>query len=141
MKTSGFYSIGQRGFTLVEIIITLVLSAILGTILVQLGGTALTKSSSTVLNAMDEVSAQRVMEEVVADYEKKIKDSVNGFKDFKDNNNYDTGNQVDVEKQYVFFLDGKIIPQDDPSDTIMVTVSSGGHTLRALFFTKTPTEK
>jgi len=135
MKTNGFYSIGQRGFTLVEIIITLVLSAILGTILVQLGGTALTKSSSTVLNAMYEVNVQRVMEGIVADYSAKkssegadaalihIEDSIrDGYYDEED---------TEVEEPP---KDVNLIDSDGQSVTVvMVTVSSGGHTLSTLF--------
>ncbi|WP_035239655.1 PulJ/GspJ family protein [Desulfobacter vibrioformis] len=139
MKTNGFYSIGQRGFTLVEIIITLVLSAILGTILVQLGGTALTKSSSTVLNARDEVAGQAVMEEIVADYVKKINadpDTALALIENRINNGeYGTGTHVAVEEpQYVDFdAAGNIITNPSESDYMKVTVNSGGHTLTTIF--------
>ncbi len=129
MKTNSFYSIGQRGFTLVEIIITLVLSAILGTILVQLGGTALSKSSSTVINAMDEVRAQRVMEGIVADYyvEKSNTDAVDIEKLIRECSK--DGTEVPPP------MDVSLIDSDGQTVTaVMVTVSSGGHTLSTLFY-------
>lgn len=135
MKASGFYSIGQRGFTLVEIIITLVLSAILGTILVQLGGTALTKSSSTVINAINEAAGQAVMEEIVADYVEKINANPDTALELIKNGEYGTGTQVEVEEpQYVDFdAAGNIIPDPPEPDYMKVTVNSGGHTLTTIF--------
>ncbi|SDU10333.1 type II secretion system protein [Desulfobacula phenolica] len=131
MKTNDLYSIRQMGFTLVEVIITLLMSAILGTILVQLGGTALTKSGSTVITVMDEVAGQKLMEEVVADYVREINTDPDNALNSTMNNNYGTGNQV--VKQYVTFTGGVISPQGTPGNTLMVTVSSGGHKLTTLF--------
>jgi prepilin-type N-terminal cleavage/methylation domain-containing protein len=69
MNTSSSFS-GQRekGFTLLEVIITLMVAAILGTFLVTFMGTALTKSGEPVARTKQLYELQQVMENIKATY-------------------------------------------------------------------------
>jgi prepilin-type N-terminal cleavage/methylation domain-containing protein len=57
-----------KGFTLVEIIVTLVAAGILGVIFIQFMGTALDASWNAVEIVRDEAGGEGVIEEIVADY-------------------------------------------------------------------------
>ncbi len=59
---------GEKGFTLIEIIITLVVAGILGTFLVSFMGSALTKSAEPVTRAKQMYELQQVMEGIKASY-------------------------------------------------------------------------
>jgi prepilin-type N-terminal cleavage/methylation domain-containing protein len=58
----------SKGFTLVEIIVTLVAAGILGVIFTQFMGTALNASWNAVEIVRDEAAGEGVMEEIIADY-------------------------------------------------------------------------
>ncbi len=56
------------GFTLVEVIVTILMAAIMGAFFIQFMGTAMSKSTRAIENVRDEAAAERVMEQIVADY-------------------------------------------------------------------------
>ena len=58
----------SKGFTLVEIIVTIVAAGILGAIFVHLMGTALNASWNSVEIVRDESGGEGIMEEIIADY-------------------------------------------------------------------------
>lgn len=58
----------SRGFTLVEVIVTIVAAGILGAIFVNLMGTALNSSWNAVEIVRDESGGEGTMEEIIADY-------------------------------------------------------------------------
>jgi len=68
MKHFKFISIDSKGFTLVEIIVTLVAAGILGAIFIQFMGTALDSSWNSVEIVRDEAGAEAVMERIIAEY-------------------------------------------------------------------------
>jgi prepilin-type N-terminal cleavage/methylation domain-containing protein len=68
MKHLKSISIDSKGFTLVEIIVTLVAAGILGVIFTQFMGTALDASWNAVEIVRDEAGGEGVMEEIIADY-------------------------------------------------------------------------
>jgi len=68
MKHSKSISIDSNGFTLVEIIVTLVAAGILGVIFTQFMGTALDASWNTVEIVRDEAGGEGVMEQIIAEY-------------------------------------------------------------------------
>jgi prepilin-type N-terminal cleavage/methylation domain-containing protein len=86
----------SNGFTLVEIIVTIVVAGILGTIFVQLMGTALNASWNAVEIVRDESNSEGVMEEIIADYVEAINSSPAGaLKAIKDKiTNKDYGDNV-----------------------------------------------
>jgi len=60
--------IDSKGFTLVEIIVTIVAAGILGAIFVQLMGTALNASWNSVEIVRDESNGERLMERIIGEY-------------------------------------------------------------------------
>jgi prepilin-type N-terminal cleavage/methylation domain-containing protein len=72
MKVLKSIKIRSKGFTLVEIIVTIVVAGILGVIFVQLMGTALEASWNAVEIVRDESNSEGVMEEIIADYVKEM---------------------------------------------------------------------
>jgi prepilin-type N-terminal cleavage/methylation domain-containing protein len=58
----------KKGFTLVEVIVTIVAAAILGVIFINFMGTAMSKSTRAVSNVEAEANAQALMEQIVSDY-------------------------------------------------------------------------
>jgi prepilin-type N-terminal cleavage/methylation domain-containing protein len=59
---------GSNGFTLLEVIVTIIAAGILGAIFIQLMGTALNSSWNAVEIVRDEADAEKVMEQIIADY-------------------------------------------------------------------------
>ena len=70
--------ISSKGFTLVEIIVTLVAAGILGAIFINFMGTALDASWNAVEIVRDESGGEGVMEEIIADYVEAINSSPAG---------------------------------------------------------------
>jgi prepilin-type N-terminal cleavage/methylation domain-containing protein len=58
----------SKGFTLLEVIVTIVAAGILGAIFIQLMGTALNSSWNAVEIVRDEADSEGAMEEIIADY-------------------------------------------------------------------------
>jgi prepilin-type N-terminal cleavage/methylation domain-containing protein len=58
----------QRGFTLIEVIVTIMATAILGVIFINFMGTAMSKSVRAVEMVQNEASAEAVLERIIADY-------------------------------------------------------------------------
>jgi type II secretory pathway pseudopilin PulG len=64
------YSItNDRGLTILEIIVTIVVAAILGTVLVRVMSTGLTRSSVPITLLQNTYSINQIIEEMTADYE------------------------------------------------------------------------
>jgi prepilin-type N-terminal cleavage/methylation domain-containing protein len=59
---------GSNGFTLMEVIVTIVAAGILGVIFMNFMGTAMSRSVRSVLNVEAEANAQALMELIVSDY-------------------------------------------------------------------------
>lgn len=68
MKTPLLSKQREKGFTLIEIIVTLTIAAILATFLVSFMGTAVTKSGEPVVRTKQLYELQQVMENIKATY-------------------------------------------------------------------------
>lgn len=75
----------NRGFTLLEIIITFILAALVGSMLVEYMGSSLTRGGDAVVMVQDGFSLNSVMEKITADYEDKYKKGIMDFSTFKSN--------------------------------------------------------
>ena len=127
MKSQTTISNRQKGFTLVEIIVTLVATGILGAIFIQLMGTALNESWSTVEMVRDEAGAVQVMEQIIADYVYLMNTNPAGalaqIKSDVDADNYGTN----VTVQYVNFnASGNLEGPVAPGNTLLITVGATG---------------
>ncbi|MBN2515910.1 MAG: type II secretion system protein [Deltaproteobacteria bacterium] len=59
----------QAGFTLIEMIVTIIVAAILGSMFLQIMGTNLTGSVEPLLRVQDQFVVKEVMERITADYD------------------------------------------------------------------------
>ena len=123
-----------KGFTLVEIIITLLATGILGAIFIQLMGTALSDSWSTVEMVRDEAGAVQAMEKIIADYVYEMNTNPAGALNQliinKDGGAYGTG----VDMQWVKFnSSGNLEGPEPPGNTLLVTVQSSGKDILNIF--------
>ena len=115
----------QNGFTLVEIIITLIAAGILGAVFINLMGTALSDSWNSVQMVSNEAEGVRVMEEIIADYVLEINSNPAGalakLKTDADGGFY--GPMVTM--QYVEFdITGILVGPVAPGNTLLVTIQT-----------------
>jgi prepilin-type N-terminal cleavage/methylation domain-containing protein len=129
MKYLKSMKIDSKGFTLVEIIVTLVAAGILGAIFIQFMGTALDSSWNSVEIVRDESGAEALLERIVAEYVADINE------DPPDNPlgnvviNYDgqTIEGITITTQYIIFDDvsGNEIEVDPgPTDNLKVVLQA-----------------
>ena len=110
----------EGGFTLVEVIATIVVAAILGVIFINFMGTAMSKSTRAVSNVEAEANAQALMEQIVSDYVVKINETVPpDALDFIFKKDYGTS----VTKKYITFSpSGDQVESGTATDTLKITV-------------------
>ena len=94
----------SKGFTLVEIIVTIVAAGILGAIFVQLMGTALNSSWNAVEIVRDESNGEGVMERIIAEYVADMNnDPDNALGNVVTNYNGQTIDGITITTQYIVF--------------------------------------
>lgn len=136
----------DAGFTLLEVIVSLILIAIVGTMLVQITGSRLIGSAKAVRNGVDSVAIRDVMETITADYRKisvekgdraltTLQARIDANKG-KPDGLY--GNYQVITNGFVKILEKNgsfaVVADDTGDNTILrVTVSRGGPSLTALF--------
>jgi prepilin-type N-terminal cleavage/methylation domain-containing protein len=92
-----------KGFTLVEIIVTIVAAGILGAIFVQLMGTALNSSWNSVEIVRDESNAERLMERIIGEYVALINNDPDNALDTIDNYHNQTIYGINITANYIQF--------------------------------------
>jgi len=94
----------SKGFTLIEVIATIIAAGILGAIFIQLMGTALTSGWNAVEIVRDEANAEKVMEQIIGDYVEKINsDPATALNNMVTNYNGKTIDGVRITTQYIDF--------------------------------------
>ncbi|NJB68565.1 prepilin-type N-terminal cleavage/methylation domain-containing protein [Desulfobaculum xiamenense] len=128
----------QHGFTLIEIIVTIVLLAFVATIVANYMMSAVAHSSLPVVRVLDRGSAQGVVEAASADYRQLLADNpsasqtaLSTLKSRLEGGHYGT---YTVETKYISF-DGSGMEQTAPSgDNILkVRITVGDQTVVTLF--------
>ena len=132
MKTNRFTLKTCGGFTLVEIIVTIMVAAILAALMVQFAGTAMTRSGDPAAAVRTEADTGSFLEEIVSDYVKRINsaDPTVALAALKDH----YAGSPDVTMDYVRF-DGTgqmVVEASGTTDTLRVTVKSGGYAVTTL---------
>jgi prepilin-type N-terminal cleavage/methylation domain-containing protein len=121
----------RAGFSLLEVIVTIVVASILAALMVQFAGTALLRSADPVDRVRDEADVEAITEKIVSDYVKEINsDPANALSTLKDVNDYG----ANVTMSYIEF-DGaglETVPPPAVSDTLKVTVQGTGYSLTTL---------
>jgi prepilin-type N-terminal cleavage/methylation domain-containing protein len=137
----------QNGFSLLEIIVTLVVAALFGTLFIQYMGTSLTKSAEPLINLKATYEAGRILERMTADYRRLLitdTDPLATFKSWiKEGNDSENSPYYGAYtiQAYYFLFDGegnevKVEDEDEDDEEkriLKVAVTSGGKTLTALF--------
>ena len=123
----------SKGFTLVEIIVTLVAAGILGAIFIQYMGTALDASWNAVEIVRDESNGERVMEQIIADYVADINsDPDNALGNIVTNYNGQTINGVNITTQYIVFNVSGDEVASGSSDNLKVVLQTSGQVSPAI---------
>ncbi len=144
MKTKPSLLSKNYGFTLLEVVITLIVGSILGAILVQFMGTSMKNSFEPVIMVQNGNGAYEIMEKLNSDYKMRLMTStVNPLGDFRTDVINGMLPLVDpvighytVVTKYITFTGGVENVAPDPSsdpDVLKVTITHGGQSLTALF--------
>lgn len=118
-----------NGFTLVEVIVTILIAAIMGAFFIQFMGTAMSRSVRAIENVRDEATAERIMEQIVADYVAEINKAAPGVA-----LTTMTGKAYgpNVAMEYISFNPGGAEQPAGPGTTLKVTVQAPGSNLITL---------
>lgn len=124
----------QEGFTLIEVIVTIIAAAIVGVIFINFMGTAMSKSVRSVEMVQGEASAESTLERIIADYVLKInqnEDTALGL--IKTDTDKKTVYGDNVLATYIIFLNGNIEDKgNQETRTLKVTVAAAGNDLVTL---------
>lgn len=119
------------GFSLIEVIVSIVVAAILGTILIQFTGTNLSRSAETISTAESELLVRRTMENITRDYRNWLRTSpgeqIAAFKTIAESHQggrisvqtssagfeIDPGNDGDIE---LLLVTVTVVSETDPSN-------------------------
>jgi prepilin-type N-terminal cleavage/methylation domain-containing protein len=132
---------GQRGLTLLEIIITLIVASALGAMLVQFMGTNMIRSTKPVVMAQEGLYLNQILEAMTADYRRLLATDgtpLQTFKTYAENGNI-VGNtpyygQYAIQTLYIAFPAGdEVADISGDNNTLKLTISHGDQSLTALF--------
>jgi prepilin-type N-terminal cleavage/methylation domain-containing protein len=119
------------GFTLIEIIVTIMVAAILAALMVQFAGTAMTRSGDPAAAVRTEADTGRILEEIVSDYVKRINsDPTGALAALKAN----YAGSPYVTMDYVRFDETgqMVVETSGTTDTLSVMVKSEGYGVTTL---------
>ena len=122
----------RSGFTLIEIIVTIVMAAVLAALMVQFVSTAMTRSGDPVSAVRVEAETGTVMEGIVSDYVQQINTNPTGALAYVKTT---YGAASNVAMTYIEFDEttGQEIDKGDtPTNTLKVTVQGTGYGLTTL---------
>jgi prepilin-type N-terminal cleavage/methylation domain-containing protein len=116
--------LNSKGFTLVEVIATIIAVAIISVIFINFMSTAMSKSTRAIEDVEAEGNAQAMMEQIVADYAIEINkaDPSNALDTIK-NKNYPNYPGSAITRQYITFdSNGNQVVSLIPTRTLRITV-------------------
>ena len=138
MKYLKSMKIDSKGFTLVEIIVTLVAAGILGAIFIQFMGTALDSSWNSVEIVRDEAGAEALMEQLIAYYVADLnsEDDTTNKNALANIDAYD-GNTIEgitITTQYIQFdvSGNEIVVDPGPTDNLKVVLQAPSQVSQAV---------
>jgi prepilin-type N-terminal cleavage/methylation domain-containing protein len=126
MKHLKSISIDSKGFTLVEIIVTLVAAGILGAIFIHFMGTALDASWNTVEIVRDEAGGEGVMEQIIAEYVEEMNSDPGNALGTLVTNNTNGNYGPNVTMQYIVFDGAGNEVASGLSDNLKVVIRFSG---------------
>jgi prepilin-type N-terminal cleavage/methylation domain-containing protein len=132
MKNTIQINRSKKGFTLIELIITIVIVAILGTFLVTFM-TSVPKSVTPVIQTQNLAAAQAVMEKITADYERYLRGGIGA--PIWDLIGAEATTKIDSMPSTITYSDSTIPNMPDFTEK-KVTVTAGDQTLVSYFIIK-----
>lgn len=148
MKPAGRLSGKPNGFTLLEVIISLIVASILGAILLEFMGQTVHKSFVPVKMAQNSMELTGVVECLTANYRKQMlaslsasasaNDPLDQFKTAVENNSYECGDYTATTSWIIFTSSGEanVLAEaaDNSGDRVLkVTIVRGQHEVTALY--------
>ena len=132
----------KQGFTLLEVIITFIVAAILGTIFLQVMGTSMQQSYVPISMVQNGFSVNEIMEKMNAHYRYRLLTSTsNPLADFK--SDFQNCNVIantpyfgdyTYQTQYIKFSGGNEVADASADPRILkITITHGGQRLSAIF--------
>ena len=125
----------ESGFTLIEIIVTLTVAAILSVMLVQFMGTSISRSAEPILSMQEGMTLQGIFENMSADYKQLLltdNTPLDTFKTRVESGFYGTYTLID--SKYILFDISRTEAACNSNCTILkVTIAAGDHSLTSLF--------
>lgn len=122
----------RQGFTLMEVIVTIMAAGILAAFFVQFMGTAMSRASESMERVLAESGGEATVETIIADYVASMNsDPAGTFTTLTtsiNNNNYNNSSAgVSVSYNYITFdSGGNVNPEAFPTDTLQITVQLTG---------------
>ena len=122
----------RQGFTLMEVIVTIMAAGILAAFFVQFMGTAMSRASESMERVLAESGGEATVETIIADYVASMNsDPASTFTTLTtsiNNNNYNNSSAgVSVSYNYITFdSGGNVSPEAFPTDTLQITVQLTG---------------
>ena len=126
----------QSGFTLIEIIVTLTVAAILSVMLVQFMGTSISRSAQPILSMQEGLTLQGILENMNADYKQLLFTDDTPLDTFKTRVETDGFYGTYAETAtYIEFDNNQLETACNAQDCkiLKVTISVGDHSLTSLF--------
>ena len=136
----------DRGLTILEIIVTIVVAAILGTVLVQVMSTSLTRSSVPITLLQNTYSISQIIEEMTADYEELYENvnekeyDISTLKTYIENGNVSSNTPFygPYSLDYIDYIEfdasyNEIADTSGDDRSLKVTVTSNNQSLTVLF--------
>lgn len=132
----------SNGFTLVEIIITLVVAAIVGTMMYTTLGKSLYGSSEPIFRMQKSFALQQVMENMITAYEKYYAGDLDGLKaaigaeDPLTTKNNTFGQYIVVENRFIKFVSNveQDIATGDQRNLLKVTIKNSNNEILSYIF-------
>lgn len=143
MKMTAARTGNQRGFTLLEVIVTLIVASILGAILMEFMGTNVQKSFISVNMAQHSLGVNEIIEKMNADYKRQLLVSPTPLQDFRTdviNGNISSNDpyfgDYTVSTSWIRFNSATGVEEADSSPdpkVLKVTVTHNNRAVTALF--------
>jgi len=137
----------KNGFTLIEVVIIITLSALIAALVIPFLGTAMTSSSAAVNQVVESFEVNQVMANIMADYRMRVQNGTLDLDDFKNNQlaGFEengvtvTGTFIEFEQESGAYKDlnsdGVFDPEawdGDGTVLLLVTASKNDQTLRVI---------
>ena len=133
MRKIASNTLHQSGFTIIEIIVTLIVASILGTTLVQFMGSNLSASAENVSLVQEGLQLHEVMENITRDYRDWIQTSPDDLISvFAAAVNAAYADSIVAAETGIIDVD-PVPANDDDIEILRVTIADGSQTMMALF--------